>query len=846
MPLKNIRFNGRDIAKGILNGRHFLKNVEWEPEEVVFLYDTSVQTVSAFFGSREITVNSDTGPDELMLPLDDWNGFNSNNLDLYVDWGDGTQDHFDVAWFDNYNWDAMHVYDEPGIYAVRMSGTFKLQFGFWQDASKLIDVLQWSNQPVWELDYIFSRCLSLTHISAIDKPFFQGEEFPSYFFDECTIQTINGVNDWDMSQFKKLEYVFEGSHFNDYINDWDVSNVESMLGMFRICEFFNQPLDKWDVSNVTNFSYMFQGVTSWSQTVTNQFNQPLNTWDVSRATTFLQMFENSLFNSSVSGWHIKASANTNNMFRNSIFNQPINWTFENYFLSRTTIFEAWDFNQDISNLPLVDFGNNTSWVTTSMSKLNLELALDKMAIEHSLGHSMLTNRVFVTNEQLTNLSSINYFKTNLNWSFRTPKINFDANEYYCIGASSGAGFFLENDGTLISFGSGNSFWAPTLGVNAPTSSSNYSFQNVTTHNNIYFKKFWFGHHKVLAISNDNKIFIWGRSFRIDGILSHYSIPHEITNLGVLSTMNPNDIVEVSMSIGEACFILMSSGEVVAFGQSEVFNVLHGNVRLDFPSILNISLPPEDGVKHIRHLNLSSSRFYDALYFTTNQGKVFFLGTDAFGVGTIGYSTGSVTTFDREIPQTEITHKFGLNPNETIEKITTQEASNNRHTYFLTSQNRLLFTGQVLWGNHAPTSSGGMPAGVHVLETDIVDITPNLQHLLDQNEVIVDVRMGQETNYVRTNLGKIIGWGRSGFDTSARRWILNTFSTNSYAVPRIIYSLSSPIPHNYDVEKTWSANRGGGVLTPENKLFVWGNAQEFKRDGVTNNTQLVHQYTLFNY
>ena len=52
------------------------------------------------------------------------------------------------------------------------------------------------------------------------------------------------------------------------INNWDVSNVSSMWGMFNGATSFNQSLDNWNVSNVKNMECMFEDATS--------FNQPLN------------------------------------------------------------------------------------------------------------------------------------------------------------------------------------------------------------------------------------------------------------------------------------------------------------------------------------------------------------------------------------------------------------------------------------------------------------------------------------------------------------------------------------------------------------------------------------------
>ena len=99
------------------------------------------------------------------------------------------------------------------------------------------------------------------------------------------------------------------SNFNQDINNWDVSNVTNMSGMFEDAEEFNQALNDWDVSNVTNMSYMFAGARSFNQALNNwdvsnvnrmsgmfyeakEFNQTLNKWDVSKVTAMYEMFYN--------------------------------------------------------------------------------------------------------------------------------------------------------------------------------------------------------------------------------------------------------------------------------------------------------------------------------------------------------------------------------------------------------------------------------------------------------------------------------------------------------------------------------------------------------------------------
>ena len=50
-----------------------------------------------------------------------------------------------------------------------------------------------------------------------------------------------------------------------------------MWALFMNASSFNQPLNNWNVSKVTNMAGMFGGATS--------FNQPLNDWNVSTART---------------------------------------------------------------------------------------------------------------------------------------------------------------------------------------------------------------------------------------------------------------------------------------------------------------------------------------------------------------------------------------------------------------------------------------------------------------------------------------------------------------------------------------------------------------------------------
>ena len=64
-------------------------------------------------------------------------------------------------------------------------------------------------------------------------------------------------------------------HFDQPLNDWDISEVATLRAMFAYSTNFNQPLDKWGdkLANVEDISWLFQ--------MTKRFNQNINNWDVS-------------------------------------------------------------------------------------------------------------------------------------------------------------------------------------------------------------------------------------------------------------------------------------------------------------------------------------------------------------------------------------------------------------------------------------------------------------------------------------------------------------------------------------------------------------------------------------
>ena len=135
------------------------------------------------------------------------------------------------------------------------------------------------------------------------------------------------LSDWDTSNVSNMdEMFFEADSFNQNINNWDVSKVESMVGMFEgdiiPITTFNQPLDSWNVGNVRNMERMFDH--------NNSFNQNINNWDVSRVENMTAMFNNATsFNQPLNGWDVGNVENISQMFYYAEnFNQDLStWDF---------------------------------------------------------------------------------------------------------------------------------------------------------------------------------------------------------------------------------------------------------------------------------------------------------------------------------------------------------------------------------------------------------------------------------------------------------------------------------------------------------------------------------------
>ena len=69
------------------------------------------------------------------------------------------------------------------------------------------------------------------------------------------------ISEWDVSNVRKMDYMFAQSKFNKDISAWDIKNVKDMSFMFMLSEF-NQDISEWDVSHVILYENIFYGCST--------------------------------------------------------------------------------------------------------------------------------------------------------------------------------------------------------------------------------------------------------------------------------------------------------------------------------------------------------------------------------------------------------------------------------------------------------------------------------------------------------------------------------------------------------------------------------------------------------
>jgi surface protein len=158
------------------------------------------------------------------------------------------------------------------------------------------------------------------------------------------------IGSWDVSRVVDFSRVFDPdrqqflernrnpskrSSFDDDLSGWNVSNANTMKGMFAgASTFTGKGLEMWDVSTVSDFSFMFADasafvgdVSAWNTSSATRmdamffkagdFNGGLKQWDVSNVKYMDVMFESAVYfvGGDMTHWNVGKVTSMKSMFR---------------------------------------------------------------------------------------------------------------------------------------------------------------------------------------------------------------------------------------------------------------------------------------------------------------------------------------------------------------------------------------------------------------------------------------------------------------------------------------------------------------------------------------------------
>ena len=213
---------------------------------------------------------------------------NSDNLNIQVDWGDGSSittitDHTDS--------NKTHTYSTAGDKTIKVYGTIANN-----------EVFDGNN--VKAIDAIGNWLVGKTSLGAI-------------FSNNSTINSPN-IATWDTSNITTTRTMFKNADaFNQDIGSWDVSSFYNCNAMFRD----NGGFQNGGNNNINNWTFRSTGNVIMKAMFRNSnFNRNIGSWNTGQVTTMRDMFrDNGNFDQDISGWDfsgINSADNLRNFFTN--------------------------------------------------------------------------------------------------------------------------------------------------------------------------------------------------------------------------------------------------------------------------------------------------------------------------------------------------------------------------------------------------------------------------------------------------------------------------------------------------------------------------------------------------
>ena len=132
-----------------------------------------------------------------------------------------------------------------------------------------IDLTGWTTESVTTFDGLFNDCYSLTELDLSDLDTQSCISFAQFFEGAAGLKTVKGMENWDTSNVKDINEMFNANGKNmqlEYVDfsAFDTSAVKNVARLFNGCPKLTTVYvgDGWDMSNVTSSSAMFSGCGS--------------------------------------------------------------------------------------------------------------------------------------------------------------------------------------------------------------------------------------------------------------------------------------------------------------------------------------------------------------------------------------------------------------------------------------------------------------------------------------------------------------------------------------------------------------------------------------------------------
>lgn len=183
-----------------------------------------------------------------------------------------------------------------------------------------IDLSKWNLQKVNEMIFTFIGA-DLSLIKGLELWDVSNVIRHVGTFHRCNLHDFK-VSSWKFTKTQIFDQVFDSCEITEKLDleNLDTSNIVSMPNAFINCYFTYRPnLNKWNISKCTNIAYLFEG---------SNFNGYIDNWDTSLITNINGTFRKNLeFNGSLNKWVVYNVQNARGTFDCSNYSKKLNWIF---------------------------------------------------------------------------------------------------------------------------------------------------------------------------------------------------------------------------------------------------------------------------------------------------------------------------------------------------------------------------------------------------------------------------------------------------------------------------------------------------------------------------------------